>query len=66
MKKRGGRKERWEGWREGRDGERSMEREAKGEKGQYLTAGRLQAITGSEWELNVIDRIMTCYYGKPV
>ena len=47
-KKREGERERREGWRE-----RSMEREAKEERGRSIsTAGRLQAITGSEWELN--------------
>ena len=51
-KKREGRREKMRG-REGRDGERSMEREAKEERGRSVsTAGRLQAITGSEWELN--------------
>ena len=37
MKKRGGRKERGEGWREERVGERNMEREAKEERGRSIS-----------------------------
>ena len=50
----GERSEEGEGGRKGgRDGEREGREGSQGrEGGQYLTAGLLQAITGSKWELN--------------